>query len=59
MLTNEITEIGMLAFLHLFESTPDAQGSFKEFHSMTKDELKHSEIFRNHASRVTGVIKKV
>ena len=53
-------EVGSLAFLNLFTAHPhtkDHFGSFKKYQDLA--ELAESEIFRNHASRVMGVLHRV
>lgn len=59
VLSLEIDQIGMLAFLKLFQSHPEVKNTFKTFQGMSQDQLEGSDIFRNHSSRVTAVIKKV
>ena len=56
---DEIDQIGMLAFLHLFEAHPEAKTKFKMFEDIPTDDLKTNEIFQNHAHRVVSVIRKI
>ena len=56
---HEIDDIGMLAFLHLFENSPEAKHNFKMFKDIHVKDLQTSEIFRNHSIRVVSVIRKV
>lgn len=51
VLKDEVKEIGVLTFLHLFDKHPEAKDSFKAFKHMTNEDLKANEIFHNHAHR--------
>ena len=58
-LKDRVKEIGVLAFLHLFDENPEAQLAFKSFQEVAREDLKDNEIFHNHATRVMRVLTKV
>ncbi|XP_071454978.1 uncharacterized protein [Hetaerina americana] len=53
-----ISRVGVITFISLFETHPDVQEVFIPFQSMGLEELRHSKQLRAHALRVMGFVQK-
>ena len=52
-------EVGILTFQKLFESHPSAKTKFLGFKDLEITDLRGSDMFHNHVSRVMATIKRV
>ena len=55
----KMLEVGILTFQKLFENHPSAKTKFGPFNDMDIADLRGSENFRNHVSRVMATVKRV
>ena len=55
----KMLEVGIRTFQKLFDSHPSAKTKFLHFKDMEITDLRGSDMFRNHVSRVMGTIKRV
>ncbi|KAG8179365.1 hypothetical protein JTE90_016540 [Oedothorax gibbosus] len=58
-LVDNISNVGVITFMNLFETHPDVQDVFMPFKGLTKEELRHSNELRVHVLRVMGFMQKV
>ncbi|XP_071040529.1 globin C, coelomic-like isoform X2 [Parasteatoda tepidariorum] len=58
-LVDNISNVGVITFMNLFETHPDVQDVFMPFKGLTKEELRHSTELRAHGLRVMGFVQKV
>ena len=54
-----IDEVGILTFLRFFEKHPNAKTKFHKFREVEITDLRGSDIFCSHASRIMAVLKRV
>ena len=55
----QIDEVGMLTFLRFFEKHPRAKTKFNGFSDVPITDLRGSDMFRNHTSRIMSTLKRV
>ncbi|XP_048737254.1 uncharacterized protein LOC125652250 [Ostrea edulis] len=55
---DDISKVGVITFLRLFEKCPDVQDLFVPFRGLTSEELRHNVGLREHGLRVMGTIEK-
>ena len=55
----KMLEVGILTFQKLFESHPSAKTKFLGFKDLEITDLRGSDMFHNHVSRVMATIKRV
>ncbi|KAG8179367.1 hypothetical protein JTE90_016542 [Oedothorax gibbosus] len=58
-LVDNISNVGVITFMNLFETHPDVQDVFMPFKGLSKEELRLSEELRAHGLRVMGFVQKV
>ena len=56
---NQIEEVGILTFLRVFEKHPHARTKFKRFSEVEITDLRGSDIFRVHTTRIMATLKRV
>ncbi|GAB6022446.1 hypothetical protein CHUAL_006559 [Chamberlinius hualienensis] len=54
-----ISKVGVITFLKLFETHPDVQDYFPNLTGIASEDLKHSKQLQSHALKVMGFIQKV
>ena len=54
-----IDEVGILTFLRFFEKNPHAKTKFHQFSEVEIKDLRGSDVFRSHASRIIATLKRV
>ncbi|ESO86864.1 hypothetical protein LOTGIDRAFT_73010, partial [Lottia gigantea] len=54
----DISKVGVVMFMNLFETHPDVQDVFMPFKGKSKEDLKQSTQLRSHALRVMGTVEK-
>lgn len=54
----DMSKVGVVMFMRLFETHPDVQDVFMPFKGLTQDDLRHSSQLREHALRVMGTVEK-
>ncbi|RWS29796.1 neuroglobin-like protein [Leptotrombidium deliense] len=59
MLVDNISRVGVITFMRLFETHPEVQEVFMPFREIDKNDLKFSKELRAHALRVMGIVQKV
>lgn len=57
-LKNDISKVGVITFVSLFETHPEVQESFMPFKDVSTTELEYNAILRSHALRVMGTVDK-
>ncbi|XP_062591836.1 neuroglobin-like isoform X2 [Saccostrea cucullata] len=57
-LKEEMTKIGIVTFMNLFQTHPEVQDAFLPFQQLAKEDMEHSAILRSHALRVMGTVDK-
>ena len=55
----KMLEVGILTFQKLFETHPSAKTKFLSFKDMEITDLRGSDMFHNHVSRVMATVKRV
>ncbi|KAL7639074.1 UNVERIFIED_CONTAM: hypothetical protein RMT77_010608 [Armadillidium vulgare] len=55
----DVSKVGVVMFVRLFETHPDMQESFMSFKGIHIEEVKHSKQLKSHALRVMGFIQKI
>jgi len=55
----QIDEVGILTFLRFFEKHPSAKTKFSGFSEVKITDLRGSEVFHNHTSRIMATLKRV
>ncbi|XP_055946806.1 neuroglobin-like isoform X1 [Argiope bruennichi] len=58
-LVDNISNVGVITFMNLFETHPDVQDVFMPFKGLSQEELRHSKELRAHGLRVMGFVQKV
>ncbi|XP_054712905.1 globin D, coelomic-like isoform X1 [Uloborus diversus] len=58
-LVENISNVGVITFMNLFETHPDVQDVFMPFKGLSVEELRHSKELRAHGLRVMGFVQKV
>ncbi|XP_013782719.2 cytoglobin-2-like [Limulus polyphemus] len=59
LLVENISRVGVITFMNLFETHPDVQEVFMPFKGLSGNDLRYSRELRAHAFRVMGVVQKV
>lgn len=59
LLVENISRVGVITFMSLFETHPDVQEVFMPFRDLTREELSKSTDLRAHALRVMGFVQKI
>lgn len=59
VLMENLTRVGVIAFMRLFETHPDVQEIFIPFKGLDHESLRNSKELRAHALRVMGFVQKV
>ncbi|XP_013779386.1 neuroglobin-like [Limulus polyphemus] len=59
LLVENISRVGVIAFMNLFETHPDVQEVFLPFKGLSQNELRYNKELRAHALRVMGFVQKV
>ncbi|XP_055946807.1 neuroglobin-like isoform X2 [Argiope bruennichi] len=59
LLVDNISNVGVITFMNLFETHPDVQDVFMPFKGLSQEELRHSKELRAHGLRVMGFVQKV
>ncbi|CAL1281719.1 unnamed protein product [Larinioides sclopetarius] len=59
LLVENISNVGVITFMNLFETHPDVQDVFMPFKGLSQEELRHSKELRAHGLRVMGFVQKV
>jgi hypothetical protein len=52
-------EVGILTFLRFFDKHPKAKTKFHQFDEVELKDLRGSDVFRNHVSRIIATLKRV
>ena len=58
-MSKHIEEVGVLTFLRFFEKHPTIHSKHQRFSEMDIKDLRGSELFHNHTSRVMSSVKRV
>lgn len=58
ILQNDISKVGTVTFIRLFDSHPDVQNSFMPFRGLSNKDMESSAILRSHALRVMATVEK-
>ncbi|KAG8179386.1 hypothetical protein JTE90_003642 [Oedothorax gibbosus] len=58
-LVDNISNVGVITFMNLFETHPSVQDVFMPFKGLSKEELSHSTELRAHGLRVMGFVQKI
>ncbi|XP_076355302.1 globin-3-like isoform X2 [Tachypleus tridentatus] len=59
LLVENISRVGVITFMNLFEAHPDVQEVFMPFKGLSGNDLRYSRELRAHAFRVMGIVQKV
>ncbi|KAK3094124.1 hypothetical protein FSP39_024407 [Pinctada imbricata] len=54
----DISKVGVVMFMRLFETHPDVQDVFMPYKGLSQEDLRHSTTLRDHALRVMGTVEK-
>ncbi|XP_048752325.2 neuroglobin-like isoform X2 [Ostrea edulis] len=57
-LKKDISRVGVVMFMNLFQTHPEVQDAFLPFQQLAKEDMEHSSILRSHALRVMGTVDK-
>lgn len=57
-LKHDISKVGVITFMNLFQTHPEVQDAFLPFQQLSKEDMEHSAILRSHALRVMGTVEK-
>ncbi|XP_022343425.1 neuroglobin-like isoform X3 [Crassostrea virginica] len=57
-LKKDISKVGVVMFMNLFQTHPEVQDAFLPFQQLAKEDMEHSAILRSHALRVMGTVDK-
>ncbi|XP_061197811.1 uncharacterized protein LOC133205933 isoform X1 [Saccostrea echinata] len=58
ILKHDISRVGVVMFMNLFQTHPEVQDAFLPFQQLAKEDMEHSAILRSHALRVMGTVDK-
>ncbi|XP_045163876.2 cytoglobin-1-like isoform X2 [Mercenaria mercenaria] len=58
ILKNDVSAVGVVIFLDLFETHPEVQDVFMSFRTKDVSDLEYNKILRAHALRVMGTVDK-
>ncbi|CAC5368102.1 uncharacterized protein LOC127738201 [Mytilus californianus] len=58
IIQEDMSKVGVVMFMKLFETHPDVQEVFMPFKGMTKEDLQYSNQLKTHALRVMGTVDK-
>ncbi|XP_045162811.2 uncharacterized protein LOC123527430 isoform X2 [Mercenaria mercenaria] len=58
MLKDDVSKVGVITFLNLFETHPEVQNVFMSFRTKNTSDLEYNHILRAHALRVMGTVDK-
>ncbi|XP_062591844.1 neuroglobin-like isoform X3 [Saccostrea cucullata] len=58
LLRKDISKVGVVMFMNLFQTHPEVQDAFLPFQQLAKEDMEHSAILRSHALRVMGTVDK-
>ncbi|XP_046580589.1 non-symbiotic hemoglobin 1-like [Haliotis rubra] len=58
IIQEDISKVGVVMFMKLFETHPDVQDVFYPFKGQSSEDLKYSSQLKSHALRVMGTVEK-